>query len=244
MQQIPGNIITLMDVRKSFHHETILDGINLSFKEGGFYSIIGRSGCGKSTLLRLINGLETLDSGTIEVDGVMLNEASAKDIRLKVGMVFQSFQLFLHMNLLDNVLAPQVIVKKINREEARENALKFLEKVGLKQHAEKFPHQLSGGQQQRGAIARALALRPKVMLYDEPTSALDPELALEVHQVMKSIDHSMTQIIVTHEMRFAREISDQVIYMNKGKIVEMGAPADIFSKPREELTREFLRTFL
>jgi ABC-type polar amino acid transport system ATPase subunit len=159
-------------------------------------------------------------------------------------MVFQSFQLFQHMTLLENLLSPQVIVKKIEREEARVNALAFLEKVGLKAHAEKYPYQLSGGQQQRGAIARALALRPKVMLYDEPTSALDPELALEVHQVMKSIEHTMTQIIVTHEMRFAREISDQVIFMNRGKIVEMAPPAEIFSSPKEELTREFLRTFL
>ena len=233
-----------MDVKKSFHHEKILDGISLSFNEGGFYSIIGRSGCGKSTLLRLMNGLETLDSGSIEVDGVLLDKTSAKEIRLKVGMVFQSFQLFHHMNLVENVQSPQVIVKKTHPEEARINALNFLEKVGLRQHAEKYPYQLSGGQQQRGAIARALALKPKVMLYDEPTSALDPELALEVHQVMKNIDDSMTQVIVTHEMRFAREISDQVIFMSKGKVVEMGPPSEIFSAPKEELTREFLRTFL
>ncbi|MGZ3789190.1 MAG: amino acid ABC transporter ATP-binding protein [Bacteriovorax sp.] len=249
-------IIKLENVSKSFSNELVLNDINFSFKAGGFYSIIGKSGCGKSTLLRCLNGLEILDQGRIDVFGIVL-ENNPKDlgqkniinnchnVRKHVGMVFQSFQLFPHMTLLDNVIRPQMIVNKIKEEEARESALNFLKKVGLSAHKEKYPYQLSGGQQQRGSIARALALRPKVMLYDEPTSALDPQLVDEVHQVMRDIDNdSMTQIVVTHEMRFAREIADVVIYMEKGKIVEAGDPADIFSNPKEELTRQFLRKFL
>ena len=249
-------VIKIENVSKSFSKELILDEINFTFKEGGFYSIIGKSGCGKSTLLRCINGLEIMDKGSINVNGIVLentlNDLGKKNllenchkVRKHVGIVFQSFQLFPHMTLIDNVMKPQIIVNKIPAEEARENALKFLNKVGLSAHQDKYPYQLSGGQQQRGSIARALALRPKVMLYDEPTSALDPQLVDEVHQVMRDIDHeSMTQIIVTHEMRFAREIADVVIYMEKGKIVEFGDPSAMFSDPKEELTRQFLRKFL
>ncbi|MDD4975709.1 MAG: amino acid ABC transporter ATP-binding protein [Bacteriovorax sp.] len=251
-----SEIIKLENVSKSFSKELILDDINFTFKAGGFYSIIGKSGCGKSTLLRCLNGLEILDQGRIDVNGIVLeNNPSDSDkknllencqkVRKYVGMVFQSFQLFPHMTLLDNVIKPQMIVNKINGEEARVSAMRFLNKVGLSSHQEKYPYQLSGGQQQRGSIARALALRPKIMLYDEPTSALDPQLVDEVHQVMRDIDHdSMTQIVVTHEMRFAREIADIVIYMDKGKIVEAGDPDEIFSNPKEELTRQFLRKFL
>jgi ABC-type polar amino acid transport system ATPase subunit len=237
-------VIELQNVSKSFHNEKVLDGISLKLTTGGFYVIIGRSGCGKSTLLRLLNGLETAEEGNVFVENELLTKVNAIEVRKKVGMVFQSFQLFPHMNLIENILRPQIIVKKTSYEEARENALSILNRVGLSGHSEKYPYQLSGGQQQRGAIARALALKPKVMLYDEPTSALDPELVDEVHQVMKSIDHKeMTQIIVTHEMRFAREIADEIIYMDKGQIVERGQPEQIFKNAREEKTREFLRKF-
>ncbi len=237
-------IVTLKNIKKSFGAEPVLKGIDLSFKAGGFYSIIGRSGCGKSTLLRLINGLEKADEGEIVVDGILLNKLNEKEIRKNVGMVFQSYQLFNHLNLVSNIINPLMIVKKISNEQAHELAHSFLDKVGLAGHAQKYPHQLSGGQQQRGAIARALAMKPKVMLYDEPTSALDPELALEVHQVMKSIDHTMTQIIVTHEMRFARDISDEIIFMHQGSVGEIGTPQEIFSTPKLEATKEFLRNFL
>jgi ABC-type polar amino acid transport system ATPase subunit len=175
---------------------------------------------------------------------VQLMQTNEKEIRKNVGMVFQSYQLFNHLNLVSNIINPLMIVKKISNEQAHELAHSFLDKVGLAGHAQKYPHQLSGGQQQRGAIARALAMKPKVMLYDEPTSALDPELALEVHQVMKSIDHTMTQIIVTHEMRFARDISDEIIFMHQGSVGEIGTPQEIFSTPKLEATKEFLRNFL
>lgn len=250
------DIIDLKNVSKSFSQETVLDEINFSFKAGGFYSIIGKSGCGKSTLLRCLNGLEILDIGQININGIILKNCpldhdkkklfeNCHKVRKNVGMVFQSFQLFPHMSLLENVMRPQIIVNKIEKEEARESALCFLNKVGLLGHQEKYPYQLSGGQQQRGSIARALALKPKIMLYDEPTSALDPLLVDEVHQVMRDIDNdSMTQIVVTHEMRFAREIADVVIYMDKGRIIEASSPSELFSNPKEELTRQFLRKFL
>lgn len=238
-------IIELKSVSKSFHGERVIDNISLTFNAGGFYAIIGRSGCGKSTLLRLLNGLESADQGEVWIEGVKLTAQNAIEIRKKVGMVFQSFQLFPHMNLIENVLRPQMIVQKIAYEQARENAAAMLNKVGLSAHAEKYPFQLSGGQQQRGAIARALALKPQIMLYDEPTSALDPELVDEVHQVMKSLDHKeMTQIIVTHEMRFAREIADEILFMDKGVIIERGTSEQIFAGANEEKTRDFLRKFL
>lgn len=244
------DIIILKDIKKSFSvdknnkkSELVLNHINLNFQEGGFYSIIGRSGCGKSTLLRLINGLETADQGEVWVDGETIHASTEKSIRQKVGMVFQSFQLFDHLNLLENITKPLTIVKKMDSKTAHKMALDYLERVGLTDHQFKFPYQLSGGQQQRGAIARALALKPKIMLYDEPTSALDPELAQEVRQVMKSIDHSITQILVTHDMRLARDISDQVIYMHQGRIEEI-APADtMFTEPKSNLTKDFLKTF-
>ncbi len=250
------DIIDLKNVSKTFSHEKVLDDISFSFKAGGFYSIIGKSGCGKSTLLRCLNGLEILDNGQININGIILKNcpldhhkknllANCHNVRKNVGMVFQSFQLFPHMSLLENVMKPQIIVNKVSKEEARLSALGFLNKVGLLKHQDKYPYQLSGGQQQRGSIARALALKPKIMLYDEPTSALDPLLVDEVHQVMRDIDNdSMTQIVVTHEMRFAREIADVVIYMDKGKIIEASSPDELFSYPKDELTRQFLRKFI
>jgi polar amino acid transport system ATP-binding protein len=250
-------IVSVENLYKSFGAQKILDGVSFDFQAGGLYSIIGKSGCGKSTMLRCLNGLETLDQGKIIVDGVELeNLGSNKDhietlrkrcheVRGHVGMVFQSFQLFPHMTLLENVKKPQTIVRKTSHEEALSIAHDLLKKVGLSEHTHKYPYQLSGGQQQRGSIARALALKPKVMLYDEPTSALDPQLVDEVQNVMKDLDQDgMTQIVVTHEMRFAREASDTVIFMDKGKICESGPAEQLFSNPKEESTRQFLRKFL
>ncbi len=237
-------MIELKSIKKRFGNDEILKGVNLTFNKGEFYSIIGRSGCGKSTMLRIINGLENPDSGDVLIDGEKLTSMNERKMRQKVGMVFQSFQLFNHMSLIQNIVTPLTVIKKISKDEAHEIGLEYLGKVGLRMHAQKFPHQLSGGQQQRGAIARALSMKPDYMLYDEPTSALDPELALEVHQVMKSVDHAMTQIIVTHEMKFARDISDQVIYMHQGIVEEIGSSSEIFSNPKKETTKEFLRNFI
>lgn len=244
-------IIKVENVSKSFFDHNILDGVNFNFHDGKCYSLIGKSGCGKSTLLRCLNGLEILDSGKIEVDGIIL-EGHDKDLRKKchevrghVGMVFQSFQLFPHMTLLDNVKRPLMIIKKMVEGEAESRAMEFLHKVRLSTHIDKYPYQLSGGQQQRGSIARALALKPKVMLYDEPTSALDPELVDEVHQVIRDLDQeTITQIVVTHEMTFARDVADNVIYMDHGKIIESGPANEVFTSPKHELTRQFLRKYL
>ncbi|MFZ4714239.1 MAG: amino acid ABC transporter ATP-binding protein [Bacteriovoracaceae bacterium] len=251
-------IVQIDQIFKSFGGQKILNGVSFSFEAGGFYSIIGKSGCGKSTLLRCLNGLETHDHGKISIDGMVIekkentNKNEAEELRKKyhevrghVGMVFQSFQLFPHMTLLENVKKPQMIVKQLSNEEATARAHDFLKKVGLSEHHFKYPYQLSGGQQQRGSIARALALKPRVMLYDEPTSALDPQLVDEVQNVMREIDNEgMTQIVVTHEMRFARDASDVVIYMDEGKIAESGPASELFSHPKEESTRQFLRKFL
>ena len=246
-------IVKVVGLTKLFDGQKILDNVSVSFKAGGFYALIGKSGSGKSTLLRCLNGLDVLDEGSIEIAGVSFHKKLSKieldekfhQVRARVGMVFQSFQLFPHMTLLDNVKKPQMIVKNISDTESQEVAETFLTKVGLKNHMAKYPYQLSGGQQQRGSIARALALKPKVMLYDEPTSALDPQSVDEVHQVMRDLDNEkMTQIIVTHEMRFAKDIADNVILIDHGKIIESGDPQDIFSHPKEELTRQFLKKYL
>lgn len=246
-------IVSVKSVSKSFAGNKILDEVDFDFEIGGFYALIGKSGCGKSTLLRCLNGLEILDSGVICVDGVTMDAKkdhpsllkTCHEIRSHVGMVFQSFQLFPHMTLIENVKKPQMIVKKISDEEAHQRAMDFLNKVGLKDHTYKYPYQLSGGQQQRGSIARALALKPKVMLYDEPTSALDPQLVDEVNQVMRDLDlEGMTQIIVTHDMRFARDVADDVIYMDQGKILETGTPSEMFANPKNESTKSFLRKYL
>lgn len=245
------DIIKVSNVKKSFGSHVILDGVDFNFEDGKCYSLIGKSGCGKSTLLRCLNGLEILDSGKIEVDGIILENHDKKlrekchEVRGHVGMVFQSFQLFPHMSLLDNVKRPMMIIKKIGEGEAEVRAMEYLQKVHLSAHVDKYPYQLSGGQQQRGSIARALALKPKVMLYDEPTSALDPELVDEVHQVIRDLDNeTITQIVVTHEMSFARDVADNVIYMDHGKIIESGPANELFSNPKHELTRQYLRKYL
>ncbi len=247
-------ILRAEDVRKQFDTTPILKGVSFQIEAGDLVSIIGPSGCGKSTLLRCLNGLETLDSGSIEVCGVTLARGPgvrpqpsdmAHRLRKNVGMVFQSFNLFPHRTLLQNVMMAPMVVKRTPRDEAAADAERLLQKVGLYEQMDRYPINLSGGQQQRAAIARALAMAPKVMLYDEPTSALDPALVDEVLDVMKELDaEGMTQIVVTHEIRFAREASDYIIYMEKGEIIEISDEDEIFENPKDPRTRQFLRRFI
>jgi polar amino acid transport system ATP-binding protein len=253
--------ISIQGLRKSFDKNEILCGIDLVIPKGNLVCFIGRSGCGKSTLLRCLNGLEVLDSGTITIGDHQLSrsagtpfvsqyskkfEAAALEIRRDVGMVFQQFQLFPHLKIMENICLAPVVLKKCSESEAKKRALKYLEMVGMSEHAHKYPQQLSGGQQQRAAIARALCLNPKVILYDEPTSALDPELVDEVLVVMKTLDreHDLTQLVVTHEMRFAREASDTIVYLDKGLIAEVGPPDQLFGNAKDERTKQFLRKFI
>lgn len=251
------SIVSIRGLKKSFSENEVLKGIDLDIEPGQLICFIGRSGCGKSTLLRTLNGLEVLDEGEIKIAGHSLSRKSKHDplddrfekkaqaLRQHCGMVFQDFRLFPHLSLLENVVLAQEVGRKIPRAEAIEKSEALLGKVGLLAHKTKMPRQLSGGQAQRGAIARALALSPAVMLYDEPTSALDPELVDEVLSVMKTLDQEgMTQLVVTHEMRFARDASDLIVYMEEGAIVEIGAPDLIFSNPKDDRTRQFLRKFL
>jgi polar amino acid transport system ATP-binding protein len=249
-------ILAARDVVKSYGEGTVLNGISLDIAEGDLVSIIGPSGCGKSTLLRCLNFLEIPDSGSITVDGVTISRKDASEpwdraaanrartLRAQVGMVFQSFNLFPHRTLLDNVMLAPMVVKGEARKTVQDRAEELLRKVHLAEFAHRYPAQLSGGQQQRAAIARALAMAPKVMLYDEPTSSLDPALVDEVLQVMRDLDaEGMTQIVVTHEMRFARDASDYIIFMDAGEIVEISDEDEIFDNPKDPRTRQFLRRF-
>jgi polar amino acid transport system ATP-binding protein len=247
-------ILRVEDVRKSFGAHTILKGVSFQIEEGDLVSMIGPSGCGKSTLLRCLNGLESMDSGVIEACGVRMERKAGSNgplndvahrLRKNVGMVFQSFNLFPHKTLQQNVMMAPMVVKGVSRDEAAANAERLLKKVGLFEQMDRYPINLSGGQQQRGAIARALAMSPKIMLYDEPTSALDPGLVDEVLDVMKELDNEgMTQIIVTHEMRFARDASDYIIFMDKGEIIEISDEDEIFDNPKDPRTRQFLHRFV
>jgi polar amino acid transport system ATP-binding protein len=236
-------IIRVRNLEKSFGKLHVLRGIDLDVEEGEKLVIIGPSGSGKSTLLRCLNMLEVPTKGTIEFAGEVITDPQADlpRIRKDIGMVFQSFNLFPHKNVLENITMALVIVKKMEQTKAEELALSLLEKVGLSDKARNYPAQLSGGQQQRVAIARALAMQPKVMLFDEPTSALDPEMVGEVLEVMGALAREgMTMVVVTHEMKFAREIGDRVIFMDEGVIVEEGTPEQIFTEPRNPRTRSFL----
>ncbi|MFT8986747.1 MAG: amino acid ABC transporter ATP-binding protein [Bifidobacterium psychraerophilum] len=240
-------MLELGAITKSYGSNTILHGVSLRVRRGGVCSIIGPSGAGKSTLLRCINLLEQPDSGNMSMDGRFfdLSSPSGKsellELRRTCGMVFQSFNLFPHMSVLQNIVFPQRHVLHRGEEEAKEAALLLLTRVGLKDKADSHPSQLSGGQQQRVAIARALALEPKLMLFDEPTSALDPELAHEVLDVMRELaDSGMTMVVVTHEMRFARTVGDHLVVMADGRIIEEGDPTMIMSDPQQERTRQFL----
>jgi polar amino acid transport system ATP-binding protein len=249
-------ILAARDVVKSYGEGTVLKGISLDIGEGDLVSIIGPSGCGKSTLLRCLNFLEIPDSGSITVDGVAISRKDASEpwdraaanrartLRAQVGMVFQSFNLFPHRTVLDNVMLAPMVVKGEARKTAQDRAEELLRKVHLSEFAHRYPAQLSGGQQQRAAIARALAMAPKVMLYDEPTSSLDPALVDEVLQVMRDLDaEGMTQIVVTHEMRFARDASDYIVFMDAGEIVEISDEDEIFDNPKDPRTRQFLHRF-
>ena len=240
-------IVRVRNLRKMFGRFTALDGIDLDVAEGEVVCIIGPSGSGKSTLIRCINLLETFDKpGEVVVDGIHVRRgAELASVRAEVGMVFQSFNLFPHMTVRENVKLAPMRVRKLGEREADEKANALLERVGIDAQADKYPDQLSGGQQQRVAIARALAMEPRVMLFDEPTSALDPEMVGEVLDVMQKLAHSgVTMIVVTHEMGFASQVADRVIFMDAGKIVETGTPKEIFESPGEQRTRDFLNAVL
>ncbi|MBP2651826.1 MAG: glnQ 3 [Firmicutes bacterium] len=239
-------MISIKQVHKYFGKLHVLKGIDTEIKEKEVVVIIGPSGSGKSTLLRCINYLEQYSQGEIIVDGIPLTgEANINKIRTEVGMVFQRFNLFPHMTVLANIMLSPMKVRKITRIEAEKIAHDLLKKVGLSDKDNAYPEQLSGGQQQRVAIARALAMRPKVMLFDEPTSALDPEMINEVLDVMKTLaNEGMTMVVVTHEMGFAREVGDRVIFMDEGRIIEEGTPTDFFTNAREERTKNFLSKIL
>jgi ABC-type polar amino acid transport system ATPase subunit len=240
-------VVRLLDVRKSFGDNVVLDGIDLQVSAGEAVVVIGPSGSGKSTLLRCVNLLEPLDGGRIFLEGEEITRkgADVSAVRQRIGIVFQQFNLFPHLRVIDNLTLPPRRIRKLSRDQAHRRAHELLSRVGLEEKARQYPHQLSGGQQQRVAIARALMMEPHVMLFDEVTSALDPELVGEVLVVMRDLARSgMTMIVVTHEMQFARDVGDRVVFMDHGRIVEQGAPAEVLDRPREERTRRFLRRSL
>lgn len=240
-------MIDLINVKKEFYGNEVLKGINLTVKKGEVIVIIGPSGTGKSTLLRCINQLEQVTSGDIKVEGksIFSKNQNINDLRQKIGMVFQHFNLFPHLTVLQNVTIAPTKLKKEDKKVAEERAISLLDRVGLKDKSDCFPGQLSGGQQQRVAIARTLAMSPDVILFDEPTSALDPEMVGEVLQVMKELaKEGMTMVIVTHEMGFAKEVSDKIVFMDEGNILEEGSPEEIFDNPKNDRTKEFLRKVL
>jgi polar amino acid transport system ATP-binding protein len=240
-------VVQLEGVRKSFGDHLVLDGIDLSVTAGEVLVIIGASGSGKSTLLRCVNLLEPVSGGRIFFEGEEITGKGTdlSEVRRHIGIVFQQFNLFPHLKVIDNLtLAPRRLLR-LGRAQAEERAIELLDRVGLEEKAEQHPHQLSGGQQQRVAIARALMMEPHVMLFDEVTSALDPELVGEVLLVMKDLaDSGMTMLVVTHEMQFAREVGDHLIFIDEGRIVEQGRPVDVLDRPQEERTRRFLRRSL
>lgn len=240
-------IIRISNLKKAYGIFTVLHGIDLDIAEGEVVCVIGPSGSGKSTLIRCINRLEAFsDDSSIVVDGVTVGPGRAlAKVRAEVGMVFQSFNLFPHLTVLKNVMLAPMRVRGTKPADAERKARDLLARVGIAEQAEKYPGKLSGGQQQRVAIARALAMEPKVMLFDEPTSSLDPEMVGEVLDVMKKLAGTgVTMIVVTHEMGFARQVADRVIFMDGGRIIEQGTPAEIFDNPKEERTRSFLRAVL
>jgi ABC-type polar amino acid transport system ATPase subunit len=242
-----GPVIKLEGIHKSFGDNVVLDGIDLSVEAGETLVVIGPSGSGKSTLLRCINLLEPIDSGRVFLEGEELTARGAKvaQVRQKIGIVFQQFNLFPHLRVIDNLTLGARRVKKMPKKEAEARALDLLARVGLPEKAREYPHQLSGGQQQRVAIARALVMEPHVMLFDEVTSALDPELVGEVLVVMRDLAQSgMTMVVVTHEMQFAREVGDRLVFMDEGHIVEQGVPKQVLDNPQQERTKRFLRRSL
>ena len=249
-------MLQAIDIRKKYGDNEILKGVTVRVDKGEVVAVIGRSGSGKSTLLRCLNHLETIDSGEIRIDGQAMVTTGAdgaaryrteKDLRglcLKMGLVFQDYNLFPHYTVLRNIVAPQQLVLHRSRQEAEQKAMLLLEKVGLADRADYYPNQLSGGQQQRVAIARALALHPDILCFDEPTSALDPELTGEVLRVLRELaEHKTTMIIVTHEMKFARDAADRILFMDGGVVVEQGDAKELIDHPKEERTRQFLASY-
>ncbi|MBX4263153.1 amino acid ABC transporter ATP-binding protein [Clostridium estertheticum] len=240
-------MIQVKGLKKVFKDLEVLKGIDFNIKKGEVVCLIGPSGSGKSTVLRCLNRLEEIDGGTVLVDGedVTHNKLDVNILRQKLGMVFQSFNLFPNLTVIQNITLAPINLKKLSKAEAIKRALELLEKVGLSEKADVYPDKLSGGQKQRVAIARALAMGPEIMLFDEPTSALDPEMVGEVLQVMKELAiEGMTMIVVTHEMGFAREVANRVLFMSDGYLVEEGKPEDIFDNPKNVRTKEFLSKVL
>lgn len=236
-------MITCRNIVKTFGDLEVLKGVDLDVAPGEVVVIIGPSGSGKSTFLRCMNHLEPINNGTLTINGKTVeNKESALNIlRQEIGMVFQQFNLFPHMTVMGNIIEAPVLLKKMTKEEALKKGMELLKKVGLEAKADEYPNRLSGGQKQRVAIARALAMEPTIMLFDEPTSALDPELVGEVLAVMKQLaKEGMTMVVVTHEMGFAKEVADRVIFMDGGNIIEQGTPVDLFGQPKNERTKEFL----
>ncbi|OAN24424.1 amino acid ABC transporter ATP-binding protein [Staphylococcus capitis] len=237
-------MIELKNIHKSFNETEVIKGIDLTVDKGEVVTLIGRSGSGKTTLLRMMNALEIPTDGTVYVNGKTYTEKDKKsqiEVRKQSGMVFQNYNLFPHKSALENVMEGLVTVKKMKKSEAERKSMELLEKVGLDHVKDQRPHALSGGQQQRVVIARALAINPKVMLFDEPTSALDPELVNDVLKVIKELaDEGMTMVIVTHEMRFAREVSNHTVFIHEGKIAEQGSPDEMFNQPQTEELKRFL----
>jgi len=237
-------MISVRHLSKSFGAHRVLDDVSLDIAKGEVVCIIGASGSGKSTLLRCMNGLESYESGELTIDGRLIrrDDRQIHELRTEVGMVFQRFNLFPHRTALQNVIEGPVYVKKVPAAQARAEGRALLEKVGLGDKLDAYPARLSGGQQQRVAIARSLAMKPKVILFDEPTSALDPELVGEVLKVMQQLaEEGMTMAVVTHEMGFAREVASRVLFLDQGRILEQGAPEEILKNPKNERTRDFLR---
>lgn len=255
------DLVTVQNVRKSFGDKVVIEDVSFSVPEGSVTVILGPSGSGKTTLLRSLNGLEMPDAGVVSVGDARVDfdqvtpdkrgrlsssaRESVRALSAQSGFVFQAHHLFPHRTALENVTEGPVVVQGVAEAEAHAQAMELLTKVGLAEHADKYPHQLSGGQQQRVGIARALAIRPKLVLFDEPTSALDPELVGEVLAVMRDLaDEGWTMVVVTHEVKFARQVADQVLFIDGGRVVEHGAPADVISNPRNPRTQDFLRRIL
>lgn len=240
-------MLKVKNLKKSFGHNEVLKGIDEEIKKGEVVCVIGPSGSGKSTFLRCLNLLEEPTSGDVYLDDKKINDPKVdiNKVRQKLGMVFQNFNLFPHKTVLENIIMAPVQVAGMEQEEAKKNAMKLLEMVGLAEKSDAYPKSLSGGQQQRVAIVRALAMNPEAMLFDEPTSALDPEMVGDVLEVMKKLaDEGMTMVIVTHEMGFAREVADRVVFMDGGYLVEEGTPEEIFEHPKEERVKDFLSKVL
>lgn len=245
------SIISVKNLKKSFDDVNVFNNISFEIEKGEVLGIIGPSGSGKSTLLRSIAQLETVQGGTIEicgqnlvVDGVYADKNTRQKIALNLGFVFQNFNLFPHYSVLKNIVDPQVSVLKISKDEATQNAMNLIKRIGLSGKEDHYPCELSGGQQQRVSIARSLALKPEIMLFDEPTSALDPELTGEILKIIRDLaNEKMTMIVVTHEMAFARDISDKLIFLDNGVIVEQGEPKEIINNPKTDRMKEFLKRF-